>query len=143
VFLPIPTIVLVIIPAFRKWGDRKKVAKEYRRKIKTEVDLLFTSYSGKIKLFEKKWKNQEKQGKEFSPVKIPDSDKVCFEKLSNFSIEAAPYLRDVDKDYMHELHEIFRKGKYMSPQGEVIKKDDIYKISEITKNLQNYLKKKT
>jgi len=135
-------VVLVIIPAFRRWSDRKKITKEYRRKIKTEIDLLFTSYSGKINLFEEKWKNQEKQGKECSSVEIPNSDKVCFENLSNFSIAAAPYLRKVEKDYIHKLYEIFRKGKYMSPQGEVIRKEDIYKISEITRNLQNYLKKK-
>jgi hypothetical protein len=142
VFLPIPTIFMVIIPSVRKWCDRIKTKKEYRKKIKTEVDLLVTSYSGKKDIFNKKWENQQSKGQKPSPVKIPESDKVCFNNISKFSIETASYLSEKERDFMHELYEIYRKGKYMRNQTKVLNKDDIIKITELSKKLQILLSKK-
>jgi hypothetical protein len=136
IFIPIPTFFLVIIPAIKRLSDRLRKKIMYRRKIKTEVDLIFESYSGKKRFY-------TDNRNDSVPLEVPDHDFNFFEKLDVLSKNAISFLSREERDYTHRLYEAFRKGSYNKVKRKnVIYKNSIFQIAELSDNFKEVLKEK-
>ena len=141
---------VAIAPILKEFRHRQKYKRVLRELTYIEIRDINESYKGKIKTFEKDW-----QKGCITEVIVPEHDFNFFKRLG-ISYKEATYLSRKERDKIGEIIRAFRKGSYhkrivrkyfkrphyyYQEEKNIIDKDSVYNIVDLTNYALNLLHK--